>query len=485
MTTPYGEYAERAATTIAALIRSDSIPETPHARQVAVGARDIIVATLRERMREQFGIRVRNDDPRAGMLVAFSRLRTEPVTELAYVIERFPRLRPEDRRSPLDVLSPIDDPVATTWVDTARNLMVADHILATAEARPWRTDPVAHAALTCDTAQLVEAIAVLDQRLATTGALGGHVITYTDIGTDAGATDGATAAAAWVTNARLVAGAVDRFASWSAAHDVVDHSRTAPPRPPESDYPVNLVQDPADITGAQRRLEGFLSPMATRNLDLPYRLAADTANIVARNQTVLLASLRDRIAESPDLTDELARVEHLIDLFGRAIHTIRGLHDSTGPREQPRLRAQQQEISVAVRQGHIGLLTDRQAVGLLAATEATLATWATAVRREGLRHRTTSFRVGHRGTIDNPVYGRIRTDGPAVTALTALAQVTPPVPEPIEVIPTRGRDTLRSTLTQAPPYEATADWPGPDRRPVAKRPIPTQTPGRRAEARPR
>ena len=459
MTTPYGEYAERAATAIAALIRGDSIPETPHARQVALAARDIIVATLRERMREQFGIRVRNDDPRAGMQVASSRLRTEPVTELAYVIERLPRLRPEDRRSPLDVLTPVDDPVASGWVETARSLVVADHILANAEGRPWRTDPVAHAALSSDTAQLVEAVAVLDHRLATAGALDGHVIP--DTNPDDGV---ATATAVSVATARLIAGTVDRFASWSAAHDVVDPARTAPPRPRESDYPVNLVQDPADLAGAQLRLERFLSPMAARNLGMPYRLAADTANIVARNQTVLLKSLRDRIAESPDLGGELARVEKLVELFSRAIHTLRGLHDSTGPREQPRLRAQQQEISVAVRQGHIGLLTDRQAAQLLTATESTLSTWAAAVRREGLRHRTTSFRIGRRGTIDHPIYGRIRTDDPAVTALTALAEVTTPVAEPVEVIPTRSRDRLRATLAQTPPHEATADWPGPGRR---------------------
>ncbi len=265
-------------------------------------------------------------------------------------------------------------------------------------------------------------------------------------------------------DARLVAGPVERFASWSAAHDVVDRARTAPPRPPESAYPVNLVQDPADLAAAQLRLQGFLSPMATRNLDMPYRLAADTANIVARNQTVLLNSLRDRIAESPDLIDELARVESLVDLFSDAIHTIRGLHDNTGSREQPRLRAQQQEISVAVRHGHIGLLSDRQVAHLLAATEATLATWAAAVRREGLRHRTTSFRVGRRGTIDSPIFGRIRENGPAVITLSALTEVTPPVPEHVEVIPTRGRDSLRSTLAQAPQYETTADWPGPGRR---------------------
>ena len=234
------------------------------------------------------------------------------------------------------------------------------------------------------------------------------------------------------------------------------------------------------IAAAQLRLKGFLSPMATRNLDMPYRLAAATVNIVARNQTVLLNSLRDRVAESPDLVDELARVENLVDLFRDAIHTIRGLHDNTGPRGQPRLRAQQQEISVAVRHGHIGLLSDRQVTHLLAATEATLATWAAAVRREGLRHR---HQLPGRAPRHHrqPHLRAHQRERPGRYAVSALAEVTPPVPEPVEVIPTRGRDSLRSTLAQASQYETTADWPGPGRRhehraPSTRRPA---SPGQR------
>jgi hypothetical protein len=65
-----------------------------------------------------------------------------------------------------------------------------------------------------------------------------------------------------------------------------------------------------------------------------------------------------------------------MDLFGQAVHAVRGLHDATGPREQRLLRGQQREISVGVRQGHTESLTDRQVADLLTATESTLATWA-------------------------------------------------------------------------------------------------------------
>lgn len=458
MNTRYGHHAEQAATAIARLVAGETMPATPHALSVALGARDIIIATLRDRMRDQFATQVRNNDPRAGSKVASLTLQTEPLVELAYVIERLPRLRPDDRRAPTDVLDRVDDPVAAGWVVAARNLMVADHILGTAEVRPWLSEPVAHAALAADTAQMVEAIAVIDERLAAAGTLAGHVITDT-------AYSGTDAAAEPVISpgmVRLVATTVDRLASWAADHAVVDIASTAPPRPPEHAYPVNLVQDPGDLAGAQQRLEAFLSPMATRNLDMPYRLSADTANVVALNQSVLLVNLRARIAESPNLTGELTRIDRLMDLFGEAIRTIRGLHDNTGPREQSRIRGQQQEISVAVREGHIGLLTDRQTTHLLGATESTLATWAAAARREAVR-KTTSFRVGRRGTIENSIYGRIRKDGPAVNALTALAEVTARSPEPVEEIGTHGRTMLRDTLTQTPLHETGSGWPGPGR----------------------
>lgn len=459
MNTCYGHHAEQAATAIARLVGREAMPATPHARTVSLGARDIIISTLRDRMRNQFATQVRNNDPRAGNKVTSFSLQTEPLVELAYVLGRFPRLRPEDRRAPTDVLNRIGDPVAADWVLAARNLMVADHALATAEKRPWLTEPAAHAALACDTAQLVEAIAVMDERLSSAGALAGHIATDTTVDPSADA----EASVSQLGMARLVSSTVDRLASWAADHTVIDPAHTAPPRPPEHAYPVNLVQEPGDIAGAQLRLETFLSPMATRNVGMPYRLAATTANLIALNQTVLLANLRERILHSPDLTGELARIDRLMDLFGTAIRNIRGLHDNTGPRDQPRIRGQQQEISGAVRKGHIGLLTDRETTRLLGATESALSTWGAAVRREALR-KTTSLRVGRRGTIDHPIYGRVRNDGPAATALLALAEVASSTPEPTQEIGTPGRGALRSTLTQTPLHETGADWPGPIRR---------------------
>jgi hypothetical protein len=205
------------------------------------------------------------------------------------------------------------------------------------------------------------------------------------------------------------------------------------------------VQVPADLAAGQRQLETFLIPMATGNLHGRNRLSADTANVVALNQTVLLVDLRERIAAGARLAAELPRIERLVDLFGQAVYSVRGLHDNTGPREQRLLRGQQQEISVGVRKGHIGALSDRQVTDLLTVTESTLSTWAAAVRREATR-KTTSFRVGRRGTIGSAVYGRIRKDGPDAAALTALAEATTGSPDRVESVSTRGRDRLREPL---------------------------------------
>jgi hypothetical protein len=281
--------------------------------------------------------------------------------------------------------------------------------------------------------------------------LAGHVIT-----------DGAAPAAS-VTTARLLASTVDRLACWAADHTGIDLAYTAPPRPPELEHPVLLVRVPADLAAGQRQLETFLAPMATGNLHGRNRLSADTANTVALNQTVLLVDLRERIAVSAGLAGELPRIERLMDLFGQAVYSVRGLHDNTGPRVQRLLRGQQQEISVGVRRGHIGALSDRQVTDLLTATESTLSIWAAAVRREATR-KTTSFRVGRRGTIDSPVYARIRSDGPDAAALTALAEATTRSPDKAEPVTTRGRDRLRETLTQTPPFESVENWPGPGRR---------------------
>ena len=461
-TVPYGEYAERAARSLAVLVRGPALPQDPGLWPVALTSRDIVIGALRDRLWNQFVVQVTNSDLGAHRPSRFDVLQSNPVVELAYVVERFPRMAPAERMRPTDALADVTDPVAQVWVNTAKELLVANHTLNTAETRPWRTEMTAHAALASDTAQIVEAISVLDQRLQAAGALDTHDVP------DGGQPPKAT-------TARLVASSVDRLAQWVGEHGATDLVFTPPNRPLEFTRPVHLVQVPADLAAAQRVLASFLRPMADRNLPLPDRLSAATALIVAHNQVNLIASLHQRITASPGLDGEVFRTERLQDMFDDTLYATRGLHDALGPRVHTFARGQQQEISIGVRKGQIGELSDDQTRDLLVATEAALGTWATALRRE-IGRPTTELRIARRGYIEEPIYGRIAHNGPAVRALTALAKYKPANFADSPTPSTGARTQLRDTLTQTPPFEIAGTWPSPGRRHADRRP-PSQQPG--------
>lgn len=462
---PYGDHAERIAEAFADLIRGPVLPEDPSLLPVVLTSRDVVIGALRDRLWNQFRVHVKNSDPAASTPVRFDTLRREPLIELGYLVAQFPRMPAADRLAPSDALSTVADPVAEHWNSAARQILAANHALNTAATQHWRTTSTAHAALASDTAQIIEAIAVIDQRLRTAGVLETHRVADSDRPTD-------------VTTARLVASSVERFAHWAGDHQLVDPAFTPPTRPIEFDQPVHLVRAREDLAPAQRSLESFLQPMAQRNLQHPYRISASSALAVAHNQVNLLARLHDRIAGSSELLSELPRAGRLCHLLDDALYATRGLHDLTSAHIHPLLRGQQQELSVAVKQGHVDALSDPAALDLLSATERLLSTWATAVRREVLRD-STELRVMRRGAIEEPVYGRLAPDGSAIRALSALADHKPVVPEAVPELSTDARSQLRDTLAHTPPFEVVEAWPNPgrrnaDRRPPGQQPAPQQ-----------
>ncbi|MDN5895454.1 MAG: hypothetical protein L0H93_15695 [Nocardioides sp.] len=469
ITTPYGEQAERIAAALADLVRGPALPDDPRLRPVVLTSRDVVIGALRDRLWNQFRVHVKNTDPAASTSVKFDALLREPIIELGYLVEQFPRMDPDDRLAPGDAPNDPTDPVSKRWTTTANGILVANHVLNTAEPEPWRTTSAAHAALASDTAQIVEAIAVLDQRLRTADALNSH----TNVG-PGHPSDIATA--------RLVAASVERFAHWVANHHLVDGAVTAPIRPTEFDRPVHLVRVPQDLAPAQRSLESFLQPMAHRNLQAPHRLSASSALAVAHNQGNVVARLHDRIAASAELQAELPRAGQLHALLDDALYATRGLHDTRTPHIHPLLRGQQQEISVGVKNGQVDALSDLEAMDLLSATESTLGTWAAAVRREILRD-STELRVMRRGAIDGPLYGRLTPEGFAIRVLTALAEYKPVVGEPTPDFSTEARSQLRDTLTHTPPFEVVEAWTSPgrhhaDRRPPGQKSTPQREPRR-------
>jgi len=460
-TTSYGEHAERVAAALAVLVRGPALPVDPRLQPLVVNCREIAIAALRDRFWNQFLVQVKEADPALSKPSRFDALQGNPVVALAYVVERFPRMPPTERQGPIDALKDVSDAVGQAWITAARELLSANHVLNTAEIKPWRTEATAHAALASDTAQVVEAIAVLDQRLHAAGALARHHVREADL-------------PASVTTARLVASSVDRLAHWIADHTTADLATASPNRPVEFSRCVHLVQTPSDLAAGQHALATFLTPMADHDLRPPYRITAATALAVAHNQAILLAQLRDRIATSPGPNSELSRVDRLQNLLDRALHASRGLHDSAGPHVHILIRGQQQEISVGIRKGHIQDLGDQQVSQLLGATEVALGTWAAALHRE-ISSPTTDLRVARRGLlsehgyIDEPFYGRLSNIGSAAQALKALAKHKA-VRFPRAQVPSSGaRAGLRGTLSQTPPLEAT-EWPIPEGRATKSRP---------------
>lgn len=459
--TPYGVYAERAAGSLADLVRGPALPHDPHLCPVILNSRDIVIGALRDRIRNQFGIEVKGSDPAARTPHRFDTLQRNPVIELAYVIERFPRITPAEQIPPSDALVDVTDPVARIWVHAATELLAANHTLNNAETQPWRAETAANAALASDTAQIVEAIAVIDQRLRAAGVLDSHDVAYGGRPTN-------------VTTARLVAATVDRFAQWTTEHTATDLTFAPPAKPPEFNRPVHIVRAPTDLAPAQGVLESFLRPMAERDLQIPYRLSAATALTVAHNQVNLVASLHHKVATSPGLSALVSRVERLQDKLDDTLYATRGLHDAPGPRIHPRIRGQQQEMSVMIKRGRVPALNDQQTSELLAATEAALGTWAAALLRE-IGRPTTDLRITQRAHIEEPIYGRIPPNSPAVRALAALAEYKPATYAGPPVPPTRARAQLRDVLTSTPPFEIAEAWPKSGPRHPARR-IPAQHP---------
>lgn len=447
--TPYGVYAERAAGAFADLIRGPVLPQDPRFWPSILNSRDIMIGALRDRIRNQFEIEVKSSDPAARTPHRFDTLQRNPAIELAYVIEHLPRMAPAERIRPSDALVEFSDPVARIWVRAAKELLAANHTLNTAGTRPWRTERSANAALASDTAQIVEAIAVIDQPLRDAGVLDSHDVAY-------------GVPPANLTTARLVASTVDRFAEWTAEHTATDLTFTPPARPPEFNRPVHMVQAPTDLAPAQGVLESFLRPMADRDLHGPYRLSAATALTVAHNQVNLVATLHHKVATSPGLAALVSRVERLQDKLDGTLYATRGLHDAAGPRIHAFVRGQQQEISVMIKRGHIDALSNHQTSDLLAATEATLGTWAAALLRE-IGRSNTDLRITQRGYIEEPIYGVIPPNSPAARDIAALAEYKPAIDAGPPAPSTRVRTQLRDALTQTPPFEIAETWPKPTR----------------------
>jgi hypothetical protein len=178
---------------------------------------------------------------------------------------------------------------------------------------------------------------------------------------------------------RLLASHLDRLGQQHAEHSSTDLTHLAPAIAPEHREPMKMITAAGDLAGAQRQLTRFLAPMTEHTAGKAHmvnRMTAVMANSIGVSQREVIRQLRTRIASTPQLRNQLPRVERLAELQADVRTALIGLHDVQTPPIHQWMRHQQQEISVAVKNGAIQRLTDQQVVDVLAATEGVNGKWA-------------------------------------------------------------------------------------------------------------
>lgn len=356
---------------------------------------------------------------------------SRPLQELGAVLDALPRTS-AGNVTPSDLLPGPPAHLATTvnerWRCAARNMTLANHELSAATNQPWVTSNAALWHLAGDVAAIVEALVVLDQRLADHGVL-----------------PRVTANAR--TTQRLVAGDVSRLARWSGTDRAADLSYASPlsqlglydgPR-------IHVVHRPEDLAAAQRTLAALLR---FRNGEPRPRAGLRAARVISVAQIRLgkaFADWADRSEESGTLARE----------FRDRIPAYKALHRSTvrlvevHPIRSPLILAQQSEMLTQLRRFQPHSPTRDVLVDLNDATHAVSVSLGRSLRREGMHRK--NLLVLQEDGIDLPRPRPItNTREPFHVACKELADD----PQPAVAVQDRRagaqRERLRSTLDQQP-----------------------------------
>jgi len=387
----YGEHAENAARALNLLIQHDLIPADPAAVDQLLHCRECVVGALRQRL---YGIglntwdpRVSSDPmPRAGLNLArldHNRL----ATLLDTIASCVPKLPIDERLSSHEVLARATvDPVVEAWREAALELLSATHALDAAGDKPWLRDHGAGWYVIRDIAVALEAVLVLDARLAEVGLLTEHHHPETPMSLE---------------HQRLIASQAARVATWYATSDAADTATPRPPGPPSNVlHPVTLVSAPEDIATAQQRLARFLRPITSRNsmyMGEP-EISADSARQITASQLHLCRVFAQMAARSPKTTGFegffLERAEVLAALQPQISHLV----DLTEQEPERRRFWQQGEVTAAItrmrEQGIKPRLQPHQMLTLANATHDVTRNLGRSLRRELLRS-TSNLRDGH------------------------------------------------------------------------------------------
>ena len=381
--TTYGDHAEAAAQALSRLLVLDEIPTDGVLLARMLACRQAVVDALRQRLR---GVGL-NGDPRTSTpeRLAPAMRGLEGLDErLGLMIEaiavELPTLPPEDRGRPIEVLTgAATDPAVEWWRRAAVELLAGSHALDTTDHQPWLTEQGAAWYLMRDLASALEAVLILDERLAEVGVLTKHDIPVPSLGLD---------------TKRMLLGHVARVATWSATSDSPDQAFARLRADPVAHGPVVVVSTPRDLAAAQRRLATFLRP--SHASDAFYtgdpEITADTARMLVANQLFLTGAFGQLAERSPGPVRLGALFEVRREILEEISPQLRHLVDHRPVEDRARRWWQQTEITTAVRRLRRDqvdfLLAPAELLDLANATHQVTRSLAVTLHRELLRENT-------------------------------------------------------------------------------------------------
>jgi len=438
----YGEHAENAARALNRLLRHDTIPVDPAAVAQLLHCREAVVDALRQRLYD-VGL---DTWYRAALLpppmpgLNLADIDNKLATLLDNIAFSVPKLPLDERLPPLEALGkPSPDPVVEAWREAASQLLAATHALDAAGDQPWLRDHGAGWYVVRDVAVALEAVLVLDARLAEVGLLNEHDRPAYSMGLE---------------EKRLIASQAARVATWYATNDVAD---LATPRPlgvaSTVLHPVALVSAAEDLAAAQGRLATWLRPITTRNsvyAGSP-EISADSARQLTASQLHLCRVFATMAADSP----KTAAFEAFFDERGEVLESlqpqIRHLVDLSPHEPDKRRFWQQSELTTAItrlQDQPDGLaLQPHQMLALANATHDATRNLGRSLRRELLRANS-SLRDGHPRHGDSPV--RIGRRSRMEATLTDLVNMPAPTSPVAQFSSPLQRAALRETLDLTP-----------------------------------
>lgn len=418
----YGVHQEQAAHAFNDLVQSGD-PYERDAAGTVLECRHHVVAAARERLMFLAGS-WEPPRPRAPTVLTVA---SRPLQELGAVLDALPPTS-AGNVAPSDLLPGPPAHLAVTandrWRCAARNMTLANHELSAAAQQPWVSSNAALWHLAGDVAAIVEALVVLDERLAYDGVL-----------------PRATANAR--TTQRLVAGDVSRLARWFGTDRAADLSYASPLlRLGLYDGPrIHMVHRPEDLAEAQRTLAALLR---RRNGEQRPRAGLRAARVISVGQIRLanaFAGWADHSEESGTLAKE----------FRDRIPAYKALHRSTVrlvevyPIRSPLILAQQSEMLTQLRRFQPHSPSRDLLVDLNDAAHAVSVSLGRTLRREGIHRR--NFLVLQEHGIDLPRPRAItNTREPFHVACKELADDSQPAVAPHDRTAGAQRERLRSTL---------------------------------------